>query len=409
MTNPIYALNAKGDEVYSATAPVGNVYAKSASGYQYARLRDGTQVYFKHNGASLLITDNAGNQLYAKTKDGSEYYPKDANGVDFAVVNINGTIRYAKSKDGVEQYPKDASGAEFMVGGVKATDTNGNVLYLRDANGRPLYPVNPISKDEIYEQQNAFRTGIVFGVDADGNERYAKKANGDEYYPDTNQFAFNKQWNMYTYARKMNGDIIFKLNRAGDELYIQKPDKSDEIYVEPGVEIPRYARLSNRQEYYPKGALKSDSSYVECVLQDRYAVDEKGNSIYPQDEFGNEFVLQHLTNTMKMYAAGYPTTHDSFIIVTKQNNGPLLWPRAKLSKRSIIGYLDRSWGQVDYITDVKGMSNQRRNFKKPYKIRLLNQPKNTAVANNSKGGWTIYIAMIFVLALLVLVWFGLRN
>lgn len=367
-----YKLDGNGDEMYAPDATIENAY----------------------------LPDSNGVKRYARRRDGSEIYPKLPNGVEYVLYHDDQTIQYAKDNQGNEQYPKDQFLTEFVVNNKIAKDSFGNFRYPRDDYGNPVYPVDPYTSDEIYEYKIMYgpeKGGVVLGVDRNGNECYAKFATGDEYYPETNQFAFDKVRNQYKYAFNADDDVIFKLNQAGDEIYVKKKDNSDE--TRNGI-LERYARKANGDEYYPREYVNSGNFFREIALNSEYAVDKNGVEFYPQDDFGNEYAIE---DAIDIYPDGYPTTHDGFIIIAAKNGRMLLTPTHILNRETDfenVKYLERSWKEPDFLTDFEILATKR-HFQRPYKTRQIDKTTPKNLKCKFKNSWVFYLLAMIVICFVI--------
>lgn len=155
------------------------------------------------------------NFIYPINEEGDEYY---ANSV---YINDFGIDIYARRKNGSEYYLTDGSGKEIPA---------------RDENLVPHYAMSKLY-GEIYPEYNGKPYYLKNG---DNDEFYAKNLKQNEEYP----------INMKRYAQKNSGEYFYAKLKNGDEYYYKDPVTKEPKIIENNS-ILQYAKKQNQEEIYP--------------------------------------------------------------------------------------------------------------------------------------------------------------
>lgn len=175
-----YQKNADGDEIYTQSADNDDViqddrYAKDRNGDPYYPTdRNGDQFlgetvpekYIPRGGRYTLPFWKNGDPRYEKDADDNEVYP-EVNGVGF----------YGISRAGHEVYAKDKDGDEFYLNDVPAKKLDGTKYYAQSRVGGTIF-IKDGQKDVYVGYINPDNKSTV-------PDKYAKDENGHEYYPQT--------------------------------------------------------------------------------------------------------------------------------------------------------------------------------------------------------------------------------
>lgn len=376
-----YKLDANGDEVYDVskyglqlylfTKNPERIFAKRKGQPYYAKLANQDEYYPQISKAEdhpIKTRD----RYYAKKANGDQFYPKDGEGNDKVFIHSeNGrkTVIYARKHDRRQFYPKNKFGDDVRHLDIDIFQDDGTVTYPMDRHGMPIFRED---KD----------TGQKYLQNADGSYRVPTSANGDvvyaqerrypggplyEYYPPDGTIGTASDGNQ-VYAKHPNGDVIFPRHLVtNDEYYVKNKDRSDRLTHRDNTPIYRYATDHSSTEIYPR--VYKNAKYREVIFQNRYALTSTGESLYPLDEYGNEYIIMD-ADWKKALPSGYPITHDGYVIVPQFQNKPFIIDTLQpaIADSNIIGLLKREDSTLDYITNVKSTRLSRCTKKRKYPI-----------------------------------------
>lgn len=339
---------------------------------------------------SYRIDNDTNEEIYAKFSNGDEYYIRSGNN-DMYAKNAHGEFKYAKNKQGDEFYAREGLYRSILPPhNLYARNRLGVNIYPMDDRGNPSYYQSSPSSRQEYKFQNLDQS-YVFGINKSGDEVYAVDEMGNEYYPPSMQIAKNRH-GQFQYARKQDSEIIYPVNTTtGNEYYISQ--NGDEARPLRKVSFKRYAKKSNGSYFYPQNA-----NGLEIVINSKYLVDKSTNlSVYPVDEFGNEYMLKSL-----LANNDYPITYDGRVIVQSQENNlsPIFYNTANTrvgpSNVKEILYKSHNVSTIHFITDV--FTTRKREKKKD----LISFPFPNIVNPPKQNGFNLLYSILALLVVFVI-------
>lgn len=375
-----YLRNLQGDEFY-ATNIIFQEFA--------IELKDESMELKGEVRVEYYARDISDQQYYAKNTKGDEQYARDESGNPYYVYDGLSNQRYAIA-DGKEVYAMNSGYAKNVNGKEIYAKEDGHEYmfsnnYAKDENGEEYYPKNSQGWERVF----GVNENIVYARDLERNEKYPRDPNLVEYYPHPDKFPRKRNGSLF-YATTSDFKIIFPRSKYGEEY----------IYDEGGAcltGVTRYAMNQANCEKYPM------KLQIEIILNNHYAVDEKGHPMYPLDEWGNEYLQKKDEKYDVVLTLGYPISQDGFIIVPGNALGPQIDDTLspKIKRAEIIRLLPKNpnISFIGYLTNVKSK-------RKP---RILSGYlfKRDVTKVKNKNYYKYYIFIPFFLAILAFIFFYL--